>query len=238
MLQSGVALFEATPRTIALGGSGLLLFKTERQATDNRQHRGQRQWTHFDAIHRARRHAQVTTGAFIDDNGVHQLRRADNRIHRAGLYALGAADAFGLADVGNLRRCRAATDVQFQHRHFQQIRQGGDGFAAARRALVDRLAAGNAFGVGLASGMAALAALGLRQERIDALNQTHVLISPLKPRKATAISPALISWIGRPRKGRGTSLSKVRWRKSQNRPSTSQKPSPAPRLMALAWKNP
>ena len=41
-----------------------------------------------------------------------------------------------------------------------------------------------------------------------------------------------INSIGRPRKGRGTSLSSVRWRKSLNRLSTSQNPSPAPRLRA------
>jgi hypothetical protein len=42
-LQAGVALFEAAPCVIAFGGAGSLFIKAERQATDNRQHRGHRQ---------------------------------------------------------------------------------------------------------------------------------------------------------------------------------------------------
>ncbi|MNR29489.1 hypothetical protein D3C85_1468790 [compost metagenome] len=69
--QTGVALLETVPRVIAFGGAGALLFKTERQPTDNRQHRGRRQRMHLDAVHRTWRHAEVTTGALIDDHRVH-----------------------------------------------------------------------------------------------------------------------------------------------------------------------
>ncbi|MNL04014.1 hypothetical protein D3C87_1245720 [compost metagenome] len=232
--QAGVALFKPAPRVIAFGGASLLLFKTERQAADHRHYRGQRQRPHLDAIHRAGRYTEVATGAFVDDDRVHQFGCTDDGVHRARLDAFGATDALGLADVSDLRGSRTATGVQLQHRHLQQVCQGRDGFAAARRALVDRLTAGDAFGIRLAPGVPALAALGLRQECVDALNQTHVLISPLNPRKATAIRPAPIRSIGKPRKGRGTSLSAVRSRKSVNRLNTSQKPNPAPRLKAVA----
>ncbi|MNZ71099.1 hypothetical protein D3C78_894540 [compost metagenome] len=233
-LQAGIALFEAAPCVIALEVAGLPRLRCEGQAPDNRQYSVRLQWAHFDAVHRARCHAEVATGALINDHRVHQLGRADDGIDRAGLNALGATNALGLADIGDLRRCRAASDVQFQHRHLQQFSQGRDGFVASGRALVDRLTAGDAFGIRLAPGVPALAALGLRQECVDALNQTHVLISPLNPRKATAIRPAPIRSIGKPRKGRGTSLSAVRSRKSVNRLNTSQKPNPAPRLKAVA----
>ncbi|MNZ82638.1 hypothetical protein D3C78_1013400 [compost metagenome] len=233
-LQASIALFEAAPCMIALEGTGLPRLRCEGQAPDNGQYRVRQQRAHFDTVHRTGCHAEVATGALIDDHRVHQFGRADDGIDRAGLNALGATNALGLADVGELRRGRATADIQLQHRHLQQFGQGINGFVAAGRTFVDRLAIGDAFGVRLAPGVAALAALGLRQECVDALNQTHVLISPLNPRKATAIRPAPIRSIGKPRKGRGTSLSTVRSRKSVNRLNTSQKPNPAPRLRAVA----
>ncbi|MNN31521.1 hypothetical protein D3C81_1452120 [compost metagenome] len=118
-LQARIALFKAAPRVIALEGSGLLRLRCEGQPPDNRQYRVQRQRTHFDAVHRARCYAEVATGAFINDHRVHQFGRPDDGIDRAGLNALGATDTLGFADIGNLRRCRAASDVQFQHRYLQ-----------------------------------------------------------------------------------------------------------------------
>src|SRR5690606_17641107 len=46
-----------------------------------------RQRLHADAIDRTGRDAQLATGAFGDDDGVHLLGGADDRIDRAGLQA-------------------------------------------------------------------------------------------------------------------------------------------------------
>ena len=61
---------------------------------------------------------------------------------------------------------------------------------------------------------------------------------PLLLGNAGVLGLALISSIGRPRKGRGVSLAAVRSRRSQNTLSTSQKPSPAPKLKAVACSRP
>lgn len=48
---------------------------------------------HHDAVHGARRQAQLAADAFGGDHGVHEPRGSDNGIHRAGLDAQRAADA-------------------------------------------------------------------------------------------------------------------------------------------------
>lgn len=53
-----------------------------------------------DAIHRACRYAEFAAGAVVGDHGVHQFRRTDDRIHRADLDALRAADAVGFHNTG------------------------------------------------------------------------------------------------------------------------------------------
>ena len=57
-----------------------------------------------DAVDRAGRDAQLAAGAPRRDHRVHELRGADDRVHRAGLDALGAADADRLVDDRDLRR--------------------------------------------------------------------------------------------------------------------------------------
>ena len=82
---------------------------------------------HVDAIDRAGLHAQVTAGALAGDNRVHLLGRPEDRVHRAGLDALGAADALVLADIGH--RCDLFLTVflvQWNDLQIQQVRQGLD----------------------------------------------------------------------------------------------------------------
>ena len=54
---------------------------------------------HVDTIHWTGFDAQVTTGALIDNDRMHQLRCADDGIYWAGLNAFGAADALIFADI-------------------------------------------------------------------------------------------------------------------------------------------
>ena len=96
---------------------------------------------HLDAVHRTGLQAQVATGAFVGDHRVHQPCGADDGVHRAGLDALGAADAFGLADVGYPRRGFLG-GVERLGLQVEQVGEGADGRFAARRALVDLVAGG------------------------------------------------------------------------------------------------
>src|SRR5262249_21899735 len=54
---------------------------------------------HHDAVDRAGRDAQLAAVALRRDHRVHEIRRADDRVHRARLDALGAADAIFLDDA-------------------------------------------------------------------------------------------------------------------------------------------
>ncbi len=66
----------------------------------------------LDAIHRASRQTQLAAGAQRRDHRMHVLGAANDRIHRAGLDALGATDAVGFHNPGHLRRLvRAACAV-------------------------------------------------------------------------------------------------------------------------------
>ncbi len=135
---------------------------------------GRRQADQVDAVHRAGGDAQLAARAFIGDHRVHQLGGADDGVHRAGLDAFGAADALGLANHRHLGRRGGQGQRQFGH--LQQIGQGAKGRGATGWTLVDRLARGDAFGVRQAAGVAALAALRLRQQGVDggdALRAAH-----------------------------------------------------------------
>ena len=59
------------------------------------------QGQHIDAVYWARLYAEVTACAFVGDNGVHKFGRTQNCIHRAGLNAFGAANAFVFANIGD-----------------------------------------------------------------------------------------------------------------------------------------
>lgn len=171
-LQAGVSLLVALARLIAALAAGLQLFGGVSQAADDRYHPCW-QWLHLDAIDRAGRQAQVTAGAFAGNDRVHQLGGADDGIDRAGLDALGATDAFGFANTGDLGRCAAAQRVRRKQWLLEQRCQRSDGFAATWRALVDGPARCQFFGVGPTAIVAAFATLGLWQQGIDALNQIH-----------------------------------------------------------------
>ena len=54
---------------------------------------------HVDAVDGTRFNAKIAASALIDNHGVHELRCAENGIHRTRLYAFGAADALVLADI-------------------------------------------------------------------------------------------------------------------------------------------
>lgn len=160
--QAFVAPLIALAGMLAFLVAGAELLCSLSEATDNRDDIG-RQRAHFNAVHRAGRYAEVAAGAFIDNHGVHQLGGAKNGIDRAGLNAFGAADAFGLANIGHLRRGLAAIGIQLQYGNPEQTGQCSDGLGPARRALVDSFALGNALRIGFAARVAAFSALSLRQ---------------------------------------------------------------------------
>ena len=125
---------------------------------------------HVDAVHGACGHAKLATVAVRGDDRVHALARADDGVGRAGLEAARAADAGGLVDPGDARRrLEPAGRVEGHGGAVEQRRELVDQRGAARRAAIERgLAAGERLCVGTAGVEAAAAALGLRQERIDA----------------------------------------------------------------------
>jgi hypothetical protein len=96
-------------------------------------------------------------------------RGTDDRIDRADLDTTRAADARGLVDDGDTGRRIGwhAPDVAFAEQLAECARGGG----TAGRALIDlRRAEQQRFGIGPAAGITALAALGLWQQGIDALD--------------------------------------------------------------------
>ena len=131
---------------------------------------------HLDTVDGAGRHAEVTTRALGGDNGVHLFGRADDGVHGAGLNTFGAADALVFEDKRDARRrFLAVLGVQGQGLDTEQIGQGSNTGCAARRAFVDGVARGDRFGIGPAAGVAALAALRLRQQRVDPLGDAMAL---------------------------------------------------------------
>jgi hypothetical protein len=108
---------------------------------------------------------------------VHLLGRADDGIDRAGLDAERAADAGRLVDD---RHLLGFFDPVLGRQRLellaQQVGQLAHAFVAARRALVDfGCPVGDCLRVGLATGKAALAALCLRQHRVDLVDQRVAL---------------------------------------------------------------
>ena len=125
-----------------------------------------------DTIHRTRRQAQLAAGAFMGNDRVHQLARAEYGIHRTDIDALAAADAKGFVYHGARPRfVLAVSRVQRFRREMQQRGQRLKSDIAARRTLVDiGGAGGERFGVGAATRVTALGTLRLRQPRIDLVN--------------------------------------------------------------------
>lgn len=152
--------FEAEAVALPRGVCGGALLFARRRLLRQRQH--------ADAIHRAGRDAQFAAGAQRCDDGVHQLGCAGNRIHRAGLCAQRAADAEIFVDERDRRGLEHDVYAERLECDAEQIRQLADAFLAAGRTLVDvRLMVGDGLGVRPATGIAALAALRLRQDGID-----------------------------------------------------------------------
>jgi hypothetical protein len=100
-----------------------------------------------------------------DDHDMHPLGGADDRVDRTCLQAEGAADARLLVDHRErARRLAAALGIERQFGAAGDERDPGDAGGAARRAAVDRRAlAGDRLGIAAAVGIAAAAALRLRQ---------------------------------------------------------------------------
>jgi hypothetical protein len=170
--KSSVAGLEAMSRLIALSAAILLLLRSESEPADDWSNdSGQRQ--QVNAVHRTGCYTQIAASALINDDGVHELRRADDGVDRAGLNALGAANAFSFTNKRDLCWRRAALLIDAQGRDAKQLCQGCNGLIATRGAFIDCLALGDSFGIGHAAGMPAFSALGLGEQGVDALDEIH-----------------------------------------------------------------
>ena len=98
---------------------------------------------------------------------------ADDGIDRARLYAQRAAYAERLVDDGyRARALHAVLRVERDDRPAEQPRQSAYAFCAARRTLVDRrLARRHRLGIRATVRIAALGALGLRQQVFEAVGK-------------------------------------------------------------------
>lgn len=127
----------------------------------------------LNAVHRAGRRTEAAPGAARFDHGVQVLGRAGNGIRGTGACAPGAADAVGCADA------------RPRPRHFVPVfrvkRNDGEpcrrskprnAARAARGTAVDGgMTLGNGLRIGRAAFKAALAAFGLRKQRVNALGR-------------------------------------------------------------------
>ena len=138
---------------------------------------GQRsQLDHVDAVDRAGWHAQIAAGAERGQHGVHLFGAAHDCVHRTGMDTQHAADATRfvnqrrgtrlLDSVGGIERLLAAPE---------QLRELADAVRSARRALVDvGFASRDRLGIRPATLIAALGALGLRQQRVYRIDEFGV----------------------------------------------------------------
>jgi len=103
---------------------------------------------------------------------MHLLGGTENGIDRTGLNALGAANALVFTDKGNSGYgfFGAVFGVQRLRFYAEQIGQRLNRPFAAGRAFIDLFTAGNGFGVGLTTRIAALTTLGLRQQVVDLID--------------------------------------------------------------------
>ena len=110
---------------------------------------------------------------------MHQFGGTDDGIQRTGLNTNRAADARAFIDDRDCARSRFLTEgwIERQRRALEQTGQGGNGFTAARRALIDGcLPLCNGFSIRLAAVIGATLALGLRQQGINLFDQIHRFI--------------------------------------------------------------
>jgi len=104
---------------------------------------------------------------------MHDLRRPKDCVDGADMDAFRTADADGFVDDGDgARGFDAVFGIQRFELAVQQRSERADAGFAAGWALVDvGLAVRDGFGVGAAAGVVALAALGLRQQGVDAVGE-------------------------------------------------------------------
>ena len=133
---------------------------------------GGRYRNHIDAVHRAGIDTEVATGTFVGYHRMHLFGGAEDGVHGASLDALCAADTLVFAYKGDGfdRLCLAVLFIQAGGLDIEQAGDGIDCGLTARRAFIDGFALGDALGVRAAAGMTALAALGLRQQRVDLID--------------------------------------------------------------------
>ena len=99
---------------------------------------------------------------------MHDLRCPQDGVNRAGLNALGAANALRLANPGHDGLLfRAVLSVERLGLNIQQVSQRLNGLFTAGGALVNGIAVGDGFRIGATAGIAALATLGLGEQGID-----------------------------------------------------------------------
>jgi len=130
-------------------------------------------YDHADAVYGTGRHAQVATGTVVGQYGMHQFVGTHNGVDRAGLYAQRATYTVGFVDDGNPVRERfAAVGIQ---RPFGSLQQGGQGMyavLATRRATIDVFAIQcDGVRIRATTVVAAFRALGLREHRINAVDE-------------------------------------------------------------------
>src|SRR5690606_21338971 len=128
---------------------------------------------HADAVDRAGRHAQIAAGAAVGNDGMHELVRAQDGVGGTGLYAQRTAYAVGVIDRRRHQGAVAAAAlVQRQLGQIQQLWQWLYALRSAGRAAVDGLVIlGDGLGIGTAAVITAFGALGLGQDRIDAVDE-------------------------------------------------------------------
>jgi hypothetical protein len=104
---------------------------------------------------------------------MHVLAGADDGVDRARLDALGATDAVGFDNHGDLRWLVFATRaVEWFRSDAKYVRQRMCAGVATWGAAVDAgHPCGQGFGVGATAGIAALAALRLRQDSVEAFDE-------------------------------------------------------------------
>ena len=126
----------------------------------------------MNALHRAGRDAEIATGTFAADHGMHLLGSTENGIDRTGLYAQRATDTnLFINNHDCFVTVLAVFGVQWLGVFSEQVGKCLYGTFAARRTLVDiSLVCGDGFRIRTTAGIGALAALGLWQQLVNLVN--------------------------------------------------------------------
>ena len=124
---------------------------------------------HINAIDGAGLDAEFAAGALVDYDCMHLLCRAKNGIDRACLNALCTANTDFFVDPrDSFGFFRAVFRVEWLRLAIEKIGKCHDSGFSPWRALIDiGFIFGNGRCIGAAAGKTALSALGLRQQRVD-----------------------------------------------------------------------